>query len=980
MGRAPQRRASRSCKHNDGRPALFVLVSLLVAGFIAPPAPADEGGLVTPPPLVGRVLDERRFPVAGASVTLRRGRGDEALHATTDEDGRFEFVAPLAPDEPRGPFATLLVTTPDRRAGATHVFSLESRSAGRTVLLQYEPILLAPCGRLNVNVRDGLGTVATAAVELRFVHGSAAVAEARADEYGHAVIDPAPAGDFALFVKGEGRGRATVEAKVESGGTTEIDVKLRELRTLDVAVVDAADGAPVPGAEVVAVHLGSASDRDPFAGRYVREDLVAEPAVTDATGHLRLRDLEAGSRLSLDVRIDHYMKVPERGFPLSGKRRSSIVGADDGAATIELRRLEARTLHCRVDRAADPVPAEGTTFQVELPPRMSSGLADGVVVHGGVLRGDVLEVAAEFPPRERPGDEVDASLVGWAVAPDGSCAALQVDHDGDGFARFTDRTTLEVRLVAADGTPRSDASIRASSEGALRPGATPLNREAWTDATGTARFDSLPVGRWVLFTEGIRRVIDLDTTKAAVTLRPPAAAEMVLQFTVDGERRLPADLRVFIDGELSSRRREDPAHGDVHVFVVPDSRKPRPVRVFDPKSSQVEVPLPPLSALAPTLVPIALPSKNGAGAIARIHGVSAWQPRVVLERLDEARGVFVPDERRGALSPQSWNRESTLPLPGLEPGTWRLAIPATKTCGAAVRVEASGPAVQLELDVSTAVELAVVWAIPNGENRRFLEVGPTAFPSSRNYWRGWEREWPLAEDDGTAEATRRFAFDVRAPPRLDARHPYLVSSRVNDAIDLKNPRSAITLHMEVGPLLTMTPEFPDGAAKVDGAFVTLADPTASAATAGTPDVRRALRRGSTFAMAPPAAGARRVLIDPVVAAPVELASVAFDGGARDLGAIRFGRGSTLRVHARATPPFAAPSVMARALRIDGIAYERASSASAVAESPVDPEIRGLGKGRFRVVVENAAGDDAGLWTAEVRVDGEHDAEITIVTD
>jgi hypothetical protein len=72
--------------------------------------------------------------------------------------------------------------------------------------------------------------------------------------------------------------------------------------------------------------------------------------------------------------------------------------------------------------------------------------------------------------------------------------------------------------------------------------------------------------------------------------------------------------------------------------------------------------------------------------------------------------------------------------------------------------------------------------------------------------------------------------------------------------------------------------------------------------------------------------------------------------------------------------------MARATRIDGLAYERTSSATSPLSSSCDAEIRGLGAGLFRVVVEGITGFERGIWSAEMRVDGEHDAEITIITD
>src|SRR6185369_3721409 len=176
MGRAPHRQTSSRGKHNGGRRALMVMVSLLVAGFAAPRAQAEGSDPATL--LVGRVLGERRVPVAGANVVLRQDDPPVARAAKTDGEGRFEIVAPLAPYDPSPLQGTLFVTTDDRRAGFAPVWGGEERRAGRQILAQVEPIVLETCGRLQVEVRDSDGPVADAAVELRLPHGSAAVATA----------------------------------------------------------------------------------------------------------------------------------------------------------------------------------------------------------------------------------------------------------------------------------------------------------------------------------------------------------------------------------------------------------------------------------------------------------------------------------------------------------------------------------------------------------------------------------------------------------------------------------------------------------------------------------------------------------------------------------------------------------------------------------------------------------------------------------
>lgn len=975
---------------------LFAVVCLAVAGFAAPRAPAD--GTDPAIPMVGRVLDERRLPVAGATVALRRSGSPEVVVAKTGSDGQFEIVAPLTPFE-LGPLrSTLFVTTDDRRVGFALAWAGEGRRAGGQILAQLEPILLEPCGRLQVAVRDSDGPVDGATVELRLPHGSSALATAASDANGRATIDPAPVGEFVLYVFKAGRGRAEVEAKIASGATLESVVELRKLRTLAVRIVDAADGAPIPGASLTLSRNAKGSNPGPFPNLHRDEPVVAASPVTDADGRIELRDLEAGEEIEIHVQADHFDEEVAMGIPIARPSRdgrkpaknpyeSSFVSADDGSVELELVRRVARTLRYRVDRGSGPIPVVGTRFDVELlgEPRGCIGPGGPMPTKGGVLRDDVLEVDVETRPwmGARPDGPEPACFGGWAFAEGGAVVALIASQTGEGKARFFSGAALTVTLLGPDGAPLADRRVYASLEGSSE-NQSQFARWLWTDANGAARFDRLCAGRWYLQAEGTQRIVELKEGGVAVPLTAPRPQEIVLQFTVDGERRLPTHLNCWTDDEQTQERREDPVKGDVHVFVLPALyERERRVGVYDPKWGRLEFPLPPPTADGtPTLLPVAVRKQERGSLVAQIRGGDESM-RFAAERLDPVRGEFVADPPHANVQRPRGERNCTLTLTDLDPGTWRLTVPATPFRSEPVRVVGGGPAPSLEFDLTNAASVGVIWAVPDGESRDFLEVGPMSAARSWRTWRDWESEWPLPRSDeehGGYETTHQLSFDRRTPPKLDARHPYLVPSKWNDAIDLTKPRTAITLHMEFGPLLTMTPEFPDGVARTGGAFVTLADPKAPGAAGDAADVRRALRRDDTFAMAPPAAGERRVLIDPIVAAPVELASVVFDGGPRDLGSIRFARGSTLRVHARVTAPFAAPSVSARATRIDGLAYERASSTRERLSAPCDPVIRGLGAGLFRVEVESGAGIHRSPWTAEVRLDGEHDAEVTIVTE
>jgi hypothetical protein len=271
----------------------------------------------------------------------------------------------------------------------------------------------------------------------------------------------------------------------------------------------------------------------------------------------------------------------------------------------------------------------------------------------------------------------------------------------------------------------------------------------------------------------------------------------------------------------------------------------------------------------------------------------------------------------------------------------------------------------------------VVWKVPPGENAELLDLADEPIRWARGQLerreRDWESGWPFGE---AIDPIREFHFDPARPPSLRIRHPYLVGARANDVIRLENPRLAVTLRVEAGPLVRMRIALPEGSPPIRGAFVTLAprsDPAAASET------RHALRRGEEFVLAPPPAGEQRVLVDPIVAVPVELERVLFDGGPQDLGELRFTRGSTLRVRTTVPPPFVAPVLHVRAIRLDGPRYERAGLRLPAIASPGEAEIGALGKGRFLVLLE-ADGSVRRTWSTEVELDGVEEREVVVPLD
>jgi len=955
----------------------------MFAGFLAcSTVVIDVHAAQSPTTIVGRVLDERRFPVAGVEVAVLGPAPVPPLRLVTDTDGSFPFEGALTPADAEVLDREILVTTADRRIGRGRAWLPADFLARLRRHELSEPILLAPCGRVVVDVRDGERVVAGARVELREPgHGAVAIAAAVTDARGRAVIDPAPIGEFTLFALEPDRARATAEARVESGATFEASVQLRPLRSLAIEVVDVDDGRPIAGAVVSVDRSAKGADPGTFPGRHRAEICVVDPARTDERGRVEVRGLETGSRLMIGATAPHYANYwftprdgSEDSFPFSKSRGTGReVSADDGSVRLEMKRRPTSKLRFPIEGSGGPIPPDGTELALCGLNYDSRRNREGVELSNAKVRDGAVEFIAEFAPAEVEGR---APILCWMQAPDGSIAELTSGARAqEGTARFAPVSALKVRLLAPGGSPMAGRRVRAVLEQVDRGDALWPESDDFTDADGVARFAGLRAGRWFVDAPGAFRIVEMQGADVAIELRPPAPVEVVFAITLEGERRLPASFYLTAYDDDASLRREDPARGEVHL-LVPRTHRNHPLRFYfnSVEWGQVSRPLPDLPESGALVVPIALQHKKSCEVVAHVHGLKlapevSWESQVVLERLDEASGNFEPAARELDFRLSRADQSKERCISNLMPGVWRLAIPEAGVHGEPVRVATDGPPAELAIDASSLAAVNVFWKVPDGENAQFLAlVRPVTLPRIR-WWQNWQEAWPL-EIENSYESRSPFAFDRAHPPPLRIEHPYLVSSPLNDSIDLTKPRSAITLHLDVGPLLTFTPEWHGDLPAVHGAWVTLAE-------GADPKPRPALRRGWQFVMSPPPAGRRRVLIDPVVAAPAELESVAFDGGAQDLGPIRFARGTTLTVHARAKAPFGAPRTVARATRLDGLAYERASSPDEGTSSPFDLKIRALGPGRFRVVLVGNTGNE---WAAEIEVDGVHDAELTILTD
>jgi len=951
--------------------------------------------------LRGRVVDERRFPVVGATVVSRSRNEDgsiaESPPATSGTGGVFAIAGELARTEWGGATCDLIVRAAGGLAAWECVsFGSYDLDAGGSLELR-RPLLARPAVEWRVEVVDRSGPVPDANVELFGAFGSIPLATVRSDESGRVAISGVADVECHLVARHATRGRSTVGRARAGRPTGNTRVELLPTRTVEVEVVDVDRATPVVGARVL-VWLLREANTDKGRERHLREwPLTAAEATTDASGRVTLRDLPGDLPLEIDAAATGWAarwSVPSDCIPEPSYQAAVELARDATSARLAMKALVPKEVRWPLEEGRF-APPDGTP--IELRPRRTARWSDPLdrpLQRAAVVRGRAVVATCGVVAGIEGGDpRADYAAREWiALAPDGAIALLTYGPEEAPFLlRFEPTASLDVTLRKADGAPLVGELITVSRERSARDDRGHDTDLRETDARGVARFEELRAGRWELVCAFASRTIALESAARAVVLQrvvDPAVTEVRFEFQIDGQRRLPADCDVsfgsVFDHERFRDRVELPERGELRCFLERRSGMGERFAMVALPNGTRRVELPPLPApgakAEPLVVPVDLSDRARGAVEVRVRGRDPARAFVSLEQVARLDGAVGRDHHHAggrAVGPDV----AVCEFRDVEPGMWRAIAHFGAVASAPFQVAAGAEPVAIELDASQFVEVAVQWKVPAGESPRCAElvahVRGLAAPDS---WLD-DGEWRFAEPGPT---TTRFTFDRAHPRPLVIRHPYLRSSRWNDAIDLTNPRSTLTLHLELGPMLEFAPRF-EGEPTAEQSQLSVASvrvaPLAAdgAATTSSDERRVALRRGATFATAPLPAGSWRVLIDPRIAAPAEIERLESDGGARDLGPLAFARGSTLRVRVVAPEGFAVPRVAARAERIDGMRYERWSAPQPLSASPVDPEIRALGAGRFRIVVTPMSGGDL-EWTTTAVVDGVHDAEVTIVAE
>ena len=403
----------------------------------------DAGATVT-----GRVVDDAGAPVAGATIEVHEGGGDDdsprqlepdrlgAAHpvlaqrrgdgARTDAEGRFA-VALAA-----GRWA-ITATADGHEPAVSPTLVSDGRTAGDGLTL----VLGRGRSVRGVVVDAADAPVPGAAIEVRWSFGSRVERRGRADGTGRFELTGLPPGKLAVIALAEGATSSPAHVDL-SGGAPEEDLILALAHTGTITgVVRDVAGRPVRDAQVFHVEIARSEQ-----GTHVHPSVVTG----DAEGRFTIAGVAAGRAYALTAMRpqdgDHHFR--QAGATARAGEHVELVVPADG------------TVHGTVSVAGARPPA-GTTVELEgalAPARVG---ADGRFRLGPLPPGArTLVVAGRGLPRhavaiEVPSGELD---LGTIEVPKGRAIAGRVERgDGRGVAG------VEVELSGAAG-----AAIRAITD------------------------------------------------------------------------------------------------------------------------------------------------------------------------------------------------------------------------------------------------------------------------------------------------------------------------------------------------------------------------------------------------------------------------------------------------------------------------------------------------------------------------------------
>ncbi len=888
--------------------------------------------------LLGRVVDQRRLPIADAAVQLRIGAGTP-LRATTDADGIYRFPLSLRRGVParRG---ALVARRKGYGAGTGMVWL---RAAGAEAVAA---IVLEPAHPLRVRVEvDGKPSAfATVAVARRAGGSLTPLASGSSDSAGIAGFDGLAAGLYEVLATLPGRGRGTQKVRLPQAQGDVAVVALGSERYLDVIVEDARTRRPVSGATV------TIGDKLTLPAPNGPGYLPSLPTLsTNAQGRVSVRGLGEAETI--------YANAEAPGYAVSVWWQAHGQRADPGVNEIRVRLQRQRTVTFPIYEGEGGVPADGTALRVDAANRGSTTASGNA--HGRIEGSYAI---VEGLPQ--------AALAGVLVAPDGRQARFRapVGVDAGGAIEFLAARSVRVRVVEPDGTAVAGLGVRLNpldGTGQVEP--------ATTDADGVAVFERVAA------------------TKAGVHVRSgdspwggPLLGRLDLE---DGQEQYELELEASVGFRLLLRIDGEPALPAYYTLVVAGQRVPLDEVVEDAQAGTLEVNVRPPPGDGPITVtlhatgylperleldsrnaggsPIELDLKRAGELVARVVPPADGQYSLALQRYSAAtkRWVAFVSAPGPGLRPEPAG-DGIHRYPGLDAGRYRVVEARSGYESRAVDVRLGMAPAEVAVDLSTSVQITGRVTAPAGTSLTRARVLVEGRDDPSNGWTG-------ARVGG--DGVYRLRALAGQTLRLRVTHPTLSAAARGGSATVVAGGKGPELRLEAGAQATF---------RVAGLASGSVGTASIAGTGGGVEVK--LYKG--------AVGAELVLsVQPERAAgtytfggytpgtytlwiahgtqhpPTIRAGVSLAAGLTDLGTITPAQGTTLILELAGGAGSSPTGIWASVTALGTPSYARSASGGPDGSVLTVP---GLGKGSFRVLVRaSSARGTRVLHDGTVRLDG-----------
>jgi hypothetical protein len=862
--------------------------------------------------LFGRVVDARRYPRDGVEVLVLRD-GNPIGGVRTAGGGRFRIdVGPIQSAEDR---FFIHAIDPSGRAAIKGLGAPRGRAEWDAGTLELEP-----AHDLAVRVLEGGSPVAGARVVCSW--DSHVVFERVTDGAGEAVFPQLtatlPWHLHAVSAQGL-RGRARVILTHIEPEPIVID--LVRGHDVKVTVVDAVSSEPIAGARVVPWVSA------PHSGNVRMVSGNPEPA-TDAEGVTFVRGI-----LDADWPVHLYVAAPL----YRGRRSMHVVDQDVPDVRVALIPAPRRRVSWPVKPGELSVPADGEIIRF----RSRDVAKPGCLPHQGHMVGGRLVV-----------DGIEHDRWGaLAFDPGGGIALVSALGGAETGPEIAFRRPRKIEVVVRDAShqpvPGFGVVLRNPANALMAP-------QAVTDAEGRAVFNGL-CGRFVhVFVgpaEGLgghevaRGTIDLTHGDGRLDVQVCDEQVVVLDVSIDDERRLPSTFSLYVDNGHLTSVEEDAERAILRLTVRPhEAAGAMSVTMTSPSLLSLTRPIPSRPLAEETRLPMALLSST-------ILLIDVIPPpdgayELSIEGFDKETHTWAfkghPDWR-----PKD-DRYEVLPLSA---GRYR------------IRETVSG--VSNEVDVpnepgvhQATIDLSVLaWAdghviLPEGvepEQVRIHTLGTNV----------------ASEASVGSDGTFTLRIPVDRVVTVSASHPLCRPHPARGSLALTNSHNDILLELIAGPRARFRIGGPPPISDTLPRVLLFRGQAAGIPQSEHPVISE--DGAFTFGAFEP--GTYTLWIDLPDHAPLVLPHVTLTDRDTDLGELAFDPGSSLRVDILTSPDDRAPDISVSATHQQDPPYSRSKNSDGESEAV----LLGLGRGRFKVLIMMIQGGRR--VEHEITVDGTTDVHL-----